>query len=1012
MLGSASRFLPGPGSIEACSVSVPLSMDARAAVAAAGGLVGAGVRSFELWWDGDERRLELVLAAGAGDIAAYRRAFANMYPNAAFAAMDSAVPGWFAGGAGQVFDVGTYHGHYASVLDSAGAHQVVTQIANTVQLARHAWIQFVFCGYNFGAFLRRHVTRLDEKAAEVARGGYLSVPEVLLHPDRRPHAHPEAGYDFENNYRGLQRHATLKMQSAHLLMSVRGVLRGGSPVHLNFDEIGALPVENIHSGHEHLTKFRYPAREFWPPSSATRISVGRRPAERIEMFGRRLLPDPAPLLDAALGRYFGRGLFGYRERRPLPFLLLNLSEVPLFVHLPSPATPNMATTRGVVMPAMPSGKEGSPLGYAAAGGGGRPAWGGIAGTREGAAVIAPEDLANHVYCVGASGSGKTSLVRILAKHLEAWNEDGTLQSAFIYLDPKGDDSARFIRQCGRGALEGGRVRYLDPQETRFSINPLELPPHEPGAREETVSRYVGYFMKTIEEWYRQSASYVQMERIFRALLFYMYMRNDAPTFLDMHDVVLRLQAGGEKALAGIAEAFGEPEPGMRRALAGIASLRGEAFVPLLNRIEQFATDPVLRRIFSVRHGTVDFGELVRPGMQTIVRMSPLNMPQHVQPLAMQAFILKLWFTIQERANADGGRGRTQVVLALDEFQVVKDLQVLQLMLEQARSLGLGLVLSHQTTEQISDRQLGIITGNSGTQLVGRVNGRDAARMAQIWDPQFQQELRRQFASQEYFRWTVREKAPPGREQPPPAQFWLCRPPGPELGPEGYRLFVAGQLARYGRGEPAPPLTDAAGPAAGRWAECLPAPLPGRTEWAILLMLRGSAMRQVEIVRRLGAPNRSAVAPVLAGMVSAGSVGRASGMRNAPYMLTGAGRRTYFGHRFGLIGTAADVVPLARRVAGFYEEKGMFVAVASQGPGPGDRTDMAAFDYGRGVPISVEIESASEAGSHPEHVRYNMTKWRDMGFSECHVWSHSRRVRRIYEEDLDEGGRKGVHVFVI
>ncbi len=279
-------------------------------------------------------------------------------------------------------------------------------------------------------------------------------------------------------------------------------------------------------------------------------------------------------------------------------------------------------------------------------GGPPPGWGGMDRARDtGAAVISPTDMATHVYAVGASGSGKTSLIRLIARHLEAWNDNGTLQSAFVYVDPKGDDTHKFVRQCSARSRDEGRIHYLDPQQTRFSINPLELPPHSPWEREEVVSRYVGYFMKTIEEWYQQSASFVQMERIFRALLFYIYIKHDAPTFLDIHDIVLMLQRDGKNAIPRIISAFGNPDPEMRQALDSIATLRGDAFIPLLNRVEQFATDPVLKRMFSVRQGTVDFGEIIKPGRQTVVRISPLNMPHHVQPLAMQAFILKLWFTI-------------------------------------------------------------------------------------------------------------------------------------------------------------------------------------------------------------------------------------------------------------------------------------------------------------------------------------------------------------------------------
>ena len=640
-------------------------------------------------------------------------------------------------------------------------------------------------------------------------------------------------------------------------------------------------------------------------------------------------------------------------------------------------------------------------------------WGGMAKSKDmGAAVISPTDFANHLYVVGASGSGKTSLIRLLAKHLEAWNLNGTFPNAFIYVDPKGDDSHKFVRQCSPDTVGRGLVHFLDPQKTRFSINPLELPRYQEQEREELVSRYVGYFMKTIEEWYQQSATFVQMERIFRALLFYVYMKHDSPTFLDIHDMILKLQESGHDALPQIAGTFGEPDPEMKQALLSIAALKGDAFVPLLNRIEQFATDPVLKRMFSVRKGTVDFGELIRPGMYTVVRISPLNMPHHVQPLAMQAFILKLWFAIQERANRMLGEERTQVVLALDEFQIVKDLQVLQLMLEQARSLGLGLVLSHQTTEQISDTQLGLITGNSGTQLVGKVNGKDATRMAQIWDPQFKRELTQMLASQEYFHWSIREKAPPGREQPLPVQFWLGAPPELQVSAAAYDEFLAAQLAKYGRGAVEDTMVRQTIAARNKWLESITVRFPAHMEWRIMVMLLGRPLQQTDMVAQLPVSNRSEVLDILKKMQADRLVRKTDpGNRMSKYELTPDARSAYFEPRFDEVGSAAEIEGLTRRVFYSYLELGMFVAVASQKVTKGrDRTDLVAYDYNNGTPISVEIESVVEVQSHPEHVRYNMVKWRDMGFGQCHVWSKSPKARQIYDRLSDEE-KRGVLVTV-
>ncbi|MGI9566070.1 MAG: TraM recognition domain-containing protein, partial [Nitrosopumilus sp.] len=157
-----------------------------------------------------------------------------------------------------------------------------------------------------------------------------------------------------------------------------------------------------------------------------------------------------------------------------------------------------------------------------------------------------------------------------------------------------------------------------------------------------------------------------------------------------------------------------------------------------------------------------FEKLIESGQYTIVRISALHIPHHVQPLAIQAFVIKLWFTIQERAaRIENEKDRNYVVLALDEFQIVKDLQVLPMILSQARSYHLGLLLAHQTTAQISESLLEEITGNCGTQLAGRISGKDASKLANIWDPKFSKEISQQLASQKDFHWTIKMRVAPG-----------------------------------------------------------------------------------------------------------------------------------------------------------------------------------------------------------------------------------------------------------
>jgi len=98
-------------------------------------------------------------------------------------------------------------------------------------------------------------------------------------------------------------------------------------------------------------------------------------------------------------------------------------------------------------------------------------------------VLSTGDIPTHMYMVGGTKSGKTTLIRAILKHLEYSNLFGNYPNSFILIDPKGSDSYDFIRQCENKTFENNHVHFLDPIETKFSINILELPSYEPENRE-------------------------------------------------------------------------------------------------------------------------------------------------------------------------------------------------------------------------------------------------------------------------------------------------------------------------------------------------------------------------------------------------------------------------------------------------------------------------------------------------------------------------------------------------
>ena len=1015
--------------ISCCYVIVPITTDIKQAILAASNLItkseknpySTNVRSFEIWWNSSKRQLKIVLAAHSKhDLENFKTSFGNMYPNASFVNLDRIIPDWYSPTKQQykIFDVSLYHGHYSTVFDKTNSHQLITQTANTIQLADKAWIQFVFAPYNFTPYLKSHLHRLNQKIKTVTSKKYLTWMEDIT--NKPSHDNPENGLDFYNHYRNLQSDTAQKMQGSHIIMSIRCLIQSNSTDSLSF--------ENIKSNYDHLTTYSYDYSKFYNKKSKIagspiKISNQKKNFQRISMFELRLLPSPRKYLEKSIKDYFEQSiLFGdYKNRKPLPFLILNPSELSLFIHLPNPTTTkNLQTTRNVLLPSKQTNKIGLNIGYFhKIEAQNKEIYGDLTkSTDSDCTVISPEDFSRHVYCVGGTGAGKTTLIRQIAKHLEISNLNGIFPNSFIYLDPKGDDSLKFVEQCQKESIDNNNVHFLDPIKTNFSINPLELPKYKPEERQETVSRYVGYFMEIVKEWYNQQQSFVQMERIFRVLLFYMYLKNDAPTFLDMYDIIINLQEEQEKFLQVMFKALGMPGDDLKQALTSIAGLRPESFTPLLNRVEQFATDPILKKVFCVRHGTVKFEKLIEPGQYTIVRISALHIPHHVQPLAIQAFVIKLWFTIQERAaRIENEKDRNYVVLALDEFQIVKDLQVLPMILSQARSYHLGLLLAHQTTAQISESLLEEITGNCGTQLAGRISGKDASKLANIWDPKFSKEISQQLASQEDFHWTIKMRAAPGEEQPTPLQFWLHNPPKLSLNDEELKEFIKNQYDLYGHGKleesENSPLLQKHELQKNHWLRYITVDfIEDKTQWQILVQLyQNKSLNLTDLTKNLEAKNRDDISIVLQEMLEKKLIVKLNKSRKVKYSLSQQTKKMYFTFDSKLIGTADDIPRVTRKVVDSYLNKGLFVTLALQKiEKDEDRTDLIAYSYDTEKSISVEIESTSELYSHPEHAIYNMRKWKKMGFDMCHSWSSSKKLQEIYDKQITD--TENVKVFVV
>ena len=254
-----------------------------------------------------------------------------------------------------------------------------------------------------------------------------------------------------------------------------------------------------------------------------------------------------------------------------------------------------------------------------------------------------------------------------------------------------------------------------------------------------------------------------------------------------------------------------------------------------------------------------------------------------------------------------------------------------MILSQARSYHLGLVLAHQTTAQISDSLLEEITGNCGTQMAGRISGKDASKLANIWDPRFSKEIQ-QLASQEDYHWTIKMRAPPGQQQPTPLQFWLHHPPEINEDEQFLNEYISNQKRRYGNyNKTADETLETDNYSSvlqqkqiekNRWLRYITVRLPEKRQWQIMVALyKQGPLQLTEITEQVKADTRDEVVSILKDMTNNKIIDKNDSTRNVKYFLSEKTVKDYFTFDHTKIGTAEDIPRVTQKVVDNYLDMG-------------------------------------------------------------------------------------------
>ena len=329
--------------------------------------------------------------------------------------------------------------------------------------------------------------------------------------------------------------------------------------------------------------------------------------------------------------------------------------------------------------------------------------------------IKASDRLSHLWVVGKTGVGKSTLLRTIAR------QDLQGRAGMLLLDPHGDLARDVLEEATR--LERP-VRLIDHHVDDWSLDPFSGVPREQFAL--AVAGLVETFRKIWADDWGPRLQHT-LANIFWTLLFLPHATLlDVPRLLA--DTSFRRDAIGHVGNPAVKAfwryEFGRWSPGFK----------AMALAPIQNKVGAILADPKLRKAFANKGRPVRLRKALDEGEVIMADLSKGVWGEGPSSLLGSLLLARLVLAGLSRANQPRSDRRPFWVIA-DEFQSFGTTHTAT-MLGELRKYAIGVVAANQHAAQIEPEIRDALIGNTGTTIVFRVGARDARYFAQEFSPVF------------------------------------------------------------------------------------------------------------------------------------------------------------------------------------------------------------------------------------------------------------------------------------
>ena len=407
-------------------------------------------------------------------------------------------------------------------------------------------------------------------------------------------------------------------------------------------------------------------------------------------------------------------LYSYRSYSESDSMPLNLKELSTIFHFPyGIKSPQLKQSKAGDGPApLEMGEDGLLLGINTYRG------------RDTKIFMTPEDRLRHLYVIGQTGTGKTTILKNMIIQ-DIKNGNGC-----CFIDPHGSDVQDILSHIPKERIDD--VIYFDPSYTArpMGLNMLEYDPRYPEQKTFVVNELMGIFNKLFD---MKTTGGPMFEQYFKNSAF---LAMDDPenhaTLLD----ITRVLSSKEYRDSLLAKCR---NPIVREFWANAERTTGDQsianFIPYItSKFDNFISNDIMRPVVLQEKSVFNFREIMDNKKILLINLAKGRLGEINANLIGLLLVGKIQMAAMSRVDMYGQK-MNDFYLYIDEFQNVTTDSIASI-LSEARKYHLSLTMAHQYVAQLEESIKNAVFGNVGSMIVYRISQEDAKILEPRLNPHF------------------------------------------------------------------------------------------------------------------------------------------------------------------------------------------------------------------------------------------------------------------------------------